>query len=81
MTSPFDVFLTPEALHINRARLDHLASLGLDLQSKRGLEVGAGIGLHASFFEERGCDILSTDGTMSRNDAPLSGPARGLARS
>ena len=79
MTSPFDVFLTPE-VHINRARLDHLASLGLDLQSKRGLEVGAGIGLHASFFEERAAFSVQT-GQCRRNDAPLSGPAHGLARS
>jgi FkbM family methyltransferase len=62
MNSPFDVFLAPEALHINRARLDHLAGLRLDLHNKRVLEVGAGIGLHTAFFEERGCDILSTDG-------------------
>ena len=62
MSTPFDVFLGPDPLHINRARLDHLATLGLDLRNKRVLEVGAGIGLHTGFFEERGCDILSTDG-------------------
>lgn len=62
MTSPFDVFLAPEALRINRARLDHLDRLGLDLRNKRTLEVGAGIGLHTGFFEERGCEVLSTDG-------------------
>ena len=65
MTSPSDVFLTPEALRINRARLHHLATLGLDLRNKRVLEVGAGIGLHTGFFEERGCDILSTDGNSA----------------
>jgi FkbM family methyltransferase len=65
MASPLDVFLAPEALEINRARLDHLASLGLDLREKRVLEVGAGIGLHTAFFEERGCDILSTDGSSA----------------
>lgn len=62
MTSPFDVFLEPEARRINDARLTHIASLGLDLDRKRVLEVGAGIGLHTSFFEQRGCDVLSTDG-------------------
>jgi FkbM family methyltransferase len=65
MTSPFDVFLASHALHINRARLDHLASLGLGLHNKRVLEVGAGIGLHTAFFEERGCDVLSTDGSSA----------------
>jgi len=62
MTSPFDVFLEPEAQRINRARLEHLATLGLDLDHKRVLEVGAGIGLHTWFFEQRGCNVLSTDG-------------------
>jgi SAM-dependent methyltransferase len=62
MSSPFDVFLEPEAQRINHARLTHLASLGLDLDRKRILEVGAGIGLHTGFFEQRGCDVLSTDG-------------------
>ena len=59
----FDVFVTPAAHAINRARLEHLASLGLDLSNKAVLEVGAGIGLHTAFFEERGCTVLSTDGS------------------
>jgi FkbM family methyltransferase len=62
MSSDFSVFQEPEALRINRARQEHLARLGLDLHAKRVLEVGAGIGLHTAFFEERGCDVLSTDG-------------------
>src|SRR5579859_1357800 len=62
MNAPFDVFLEPEAQRINVARLEHLASLGLDLDRKSVLEVGAGIGLHTAFFEQRGCDVLSTDG-------------------
>ncbi len=65
MSSTFDVFLEPDAQRINRARLTHLASLGLDLDRKRVLEVGAGIGLHTEFFEVRGCDVLSTDGAPS----------------
>ena len=60
--TPFDVFLTPEALAINKARQDHLAKLGLDLQRKRVLEVGAGIGLHTSFFLERECEVVVSDG-------------------
>lgn len=62
MSTRFDVFLEPEALRINRARLEHLTRLGLDLDSKRVLEVGAGIGLLTEFFEQRGCDVLSTEG-------------------
>lgn len=55
-------FLNPPALAINQARQDHLASLGLDLENKRVLEVGAGIGLHTSFFIDRGCRVVITDG-------------------
>lgn len=58
----FGVFLSPEANSINRARQKHLASLGLDLESKRVLEVGAGIGLHTPFFLDRGCEVVVTDG-------------------
>jgi SAM-dependent methyltransferase len=58
---PLQVFLVPTALAINKARQDHLASLGLDLSSKRVLEVGAGIGLHTPFFLKRGCTVLVTD--------------------
>jgi FkbM family methyltransferase len=61
-SSRFAVFLEPEARRINEARQQHLGSLGLDLDGKRVLEVGAGIGLHTEFFERRGCDVLSTDG-------------------
>jgi SAM-dependent methyltransferase len=56
---PFD---RPLALRINEARLEHLASLGLPLTGRRVLEVGAGIGLLTHFFEERGCQVLSTEG-------------------
>jgi FkbM family methyltransferase len=59
-----DVFLTPEALAINEARLCHLASLGLDLKNKRVLEVGGGIGLHTCFFESLGCDVLFTEARL-----------------
>jgi hypothetical protein len=59
---PFQPFLSPDALAINQARQDHLASLGLDLEGRSVIEVGAGIGLHTAFFESRGCDVLSTDG-------------------
>jgi hypothetical protein len=43
--SQFDCFLRPNALAINQARQDHLASLGFPLAPGSVLEVGAGIGL------------------------------------
>jgi len=58
---PFAVFLAPEALALNQARQAHLASLGIALEGKRVLEVGAGIGLHTPFFLERGCEVVISD--------------------
>ncbi len=58
----FEMFDSLTAQSINQARLDHLASLGLDIFNKSVLEVGAGVGWHTSFFEKLGCDVLSTDG-------------------
>lgn len=60
--SPFAVFLSENALAINRARQAHLASLGLAIEGKSVLEVGAGIGLHTPFFLDRGCNVVVTDG-------------------
>ena len=60
-THRFWPFLEPNALAINAARMNHLASLHLPIEAKSVLEVGAGIGLLTGFFEERGCTVLSTD--------------------
>lgn len=46
---------------LNDRRLEHLASLGLDLAGKRVLEVGAGIGDLTHFFLDRGCEVTITD--------------------
>ncbi len=58
----FATFMASDALAINLARQEHLASLGLPIGQRSVLEVGAGIGLHTGFFEERGCRVVSTDG-------------------
>jgi len=63
--SQFYCFLYPGALAINQARQEHLGSLGLDLNNKTVIEVGAGIGLHTPFFLERGCEVTVTDGAPS----------------
>jgi len=54
-------FDTADAHAINKARLEHLASLQLPLSRRRVLDVGAGPGHLAQFFVERGCDVVSTD--------------------
>ena len=45
----------------NARRLEHLASLRLDLAGKRVLEVGAGIGDHTTFFLDRDCTVVATE--------------------
>src|SRR5215831_9457103 len=75
-----DVFLSPDALSINEARLCHLASLGLDLAGKTVLEVGGGIGLHTCFFESLGCIITWTDGRSDNvQEAKRRYPHRNIA--
>ena len=63
--SEFHCFLYPDAMAINQARQEHLASLGLDLNSKTVIEVGAGIGLHTDFFLDRNCEVTVTDGVSA----------------
>jgi SAM-dependent methyltransferase len=46
----------------NQRRQEHLASLGLPLAGRSVLEVGAGVGDHASFFLDRGCAVTLTEG-------------------
>jgi len=58
---PFESFDSEDAMLINRARQDHLASLGLNLVHQSILEVGAGVGRHTAFFEKLSCAVISTD--------------------
>jgi len=46
----------------NQRRLEHLATLDLPLAGRSVIEVGAGIGDHTSFFLDRGCSIVASDG-------------------
>ncbi len=55
-------FRTDYYLQINHRRLEHLASLGLDLSGKRVLELGAGIGDLTTFFLDRGCHVTVVEG-------------------
>lgn len=62
------VFETAAALAINEARLAHLDGLGLPLEKRRVLEVGAGIGLLTGFFLAKGCNVVSTEGRADNVD-------------
>lgn len=55
-------FRNDEYIRLNSRRLEHLASLNLDLFNQTVLEVGAGIGDLSSFFLDRGCKMTITDG-------------------
>lgn len=46
---------------INKARIEHLDSLGLDLNSQKVLELGAGVGKLTPFFLERNCEVVATE--------------------
>jgi len=56
-----ETFDTPAAHEINRARMEHLGSLGLDLAGKKVLDVGCGVGHLAQFFVKLGCQVTSVD--------------------
>jgi len=45
----------------NARRLEHLASLHLDLSGRSVLELGAGIGDHSTFFLDRGCRVTAIE--------------------
>ena len=57
----FQDFRSEHYVRHNLARLTHLASLGLPLENRRVLEVGAGPGDHTGFYLERGCTVRVTD--------------------
>ena len=55
-------FRNSSYLRHNQRRQEHLAGLGLDLHGRTVLDVGAGIGDHATFFIDRGCTVVSVEG-------------------
>jgi SAM-dependent methyltransferase len=57
-----ECFDTDAAKQINLARLEHLDALGLDLDGKRVLDVGCGVGHLAQYFVRRGCKVTCVDG-------------------
>src|SRR5262245_35987820 len=54
-------FRTLHYLRHNQRRQEHLATLGLDLDKRRVLELGAGIGDHTTFFLDRGSSVVAVE--------------------
>ncbi len=59
--TPTEVFHSNHYLRHTARRLEHLASLGLDLVGKRVFEPGAGIGDHTQFYLDRGCSVHASE--------------------
>lgn len=55
------MFHSPFYIRHNQRRLEHLASLHLDLVGKNVLEPGAGVGDHTLFYLDRGCRVTSIE--------------------
>jgi ubiquinone/menaquinone biosynthesis C-methylase UbiE len=58
---PGEIFWSTHDLRHNQRRQEHLASLGLTLEQRTVLEVGAGVGDHTSFFLDRDCEMIVSD--------------------
>ncbi len=55
------VFFSPDAISINKARLEHLESIGIEIEGKRVLDLGARVGILGKFFEDKGCKVISVE--------------------
>lgn len=58
---PAVAFRTDHYLRHNARRLEHLASLRIPVAGLSVLDVGAGIGDHAEYYIDRGCDVTISD--------------------
>ncbi|MBL8764762.1 MAG: methyltransferase domain-containing protein [Phycisphaerae bacterium] len=59
---PRRTFHTDAQVRLNARRLEHLSRCGLVEAGRKVLEVGAGIGDLTSYFTDRGCSIVVTEG-------------------
>jgi len=57
-----ELFASPGYQNINRARMEHLASLGLEIEGRTVLELGAGVGDLTEFWLKRKCEVVSVEG-------------------
>ncbi len=59
--APVADFHDPDYQRYTKRRLEHLASLGLNISGASVLELGAGIGDLTDFFLDRGCRVVATE--------------------
>ena len=69
--SPWTFFHSLHNLRHKQRRQEHLASLNLPIAGRTVLELGAGVGLHTTFFLDRGCQVVSVDARKENIDAFL----------
>jgi hypothetical protein len=62
VSDPVSEFGSDHYTRHNQRRLEHLATLELPLAGRSVIEVGAGIGDHTSFFLDRGCSVITSEG-------------------
>src|SRR5690349_23977184 len=55
-------FLSNTYQIINVARLQHLDSLGLSMQYKKVVDLGAGVGDHTLYYLFKNCNVLPIEG-------------------
>lgn len=63
-----NVFKNSEAQRIDKARLEHLESLRLELKRKKVLDVNSGIGNFVPFFIQKNCQVVCLDGRWENID-------------
>jgi len=61
MEAALQDFHSVSYLRHNARRLEHLASLNLDIGGRSVLELGAGLGDHTTFFLDRSCAVTSVE--------------------
>jgi len=61
MQAALEDFHSVSYLRHNARRLEHLASLHLDLAGRSVLELGAGVGDHTTFYLDRGCQVTCVE--------------------
>lgn len=59
--SPVEEFHSENYLRHTARRLEHLATLALPVAKKRVLDVSSGIGDHARYYMDRGCQVTMTE--------------------